>query len=101
MLFSQQKLFAYDKGLFQADALEQLFQHGASNAVEHFKLSGLADLRQVLEIQHEWYAEFPRVTIKELSRAVDGQAQPTDSLYREHRRDKARPNTQRVFEIHS
>jgi len=80
MKFTQQRLFAYDKNLFQPETLQALL-HGTT--LSSFALSGVEDLLSNLLIGQEYFQQFPIITVKELKRTIHGQRQDIDSVYRE------------------
>lgn len=85
MIFSKQRLFAYDARLFQPQTLQDAFEApGEVDSPDRFSMAGLQDLAMTYEIVAEWYrSNFAQIDIKELSRTVDGGVANVDDLYNE------------------
>lgn len=99
MKFATQRLFAYDKAVFQPETLNALTSHEGLIDRETFKQSGIMDLRAALEISQEYSHQFPIITIKELARTVDGNGQLVDSIYREPVKNLARSKIDRTLSM--
>jgi hypothetical protein len=94
--FTQQRQFAYDRSLFRPETLTALVNH--PETPDSFPVSGIQDVRGVLDISQEYFSNFPRITVKELARTIEGNRQDIDSVYREPKRN-ARYDYSRIMEI--